>query len=52
MAGMDVRRGVGGGVVPGVVGAIEEVLDDLVGGNDVDLVYVVDSGPRGDGEGR
>ena len=45
------RRGVWGGVVPGIVGAIEEVLDNLLGGNDVDLVYVVDGGPRGDGEG-
>ena len=49
---MDVGRGVGGGVVPGVVGAIEEVLDNLVGGDDVDLVDVVDGRLRGDGEGR
>ena len=48
---MDVGRGVGGGVIPGIVGAIEEVLDNLLGGDDVDLVYVVDGGPRGDGEG-
>ena len=48
---MNVGRGVGGGVVPGVVGAIEEVLDNLVGGDDVDLVDVVDGGPRGDREG-
>ena len=48
---MDVGRGVGGGVVPSIVGTIEEVLDDLVGGDDVDLIYVVDGGPRGDGEG-
>ena len=48
---MDVGRGVGGGVVPGVVGAVEEVLDDLVGGDDVDLIDVVDGRPRGDGEG-
>ena len=48
---MDVGGGVGGGVVPGVVGAIKEVLDDLVGGDDVDLVDVVDGGPRGNGEG-
>ena len=51
MAGMDVGRGVGGGVVPGVVGAIEEILDNLLGSNDVDLVDIVDGGPRGDGEG-
>ena len=48
---MDVWRGVGGGVVPGVVRAIEEILDNLLGGGDVNLVYVVDGGPRGDGEG-
>ena len=45
------RRGVGGWVVPGVVGAIEEILDNLLGGDDVDLLDVVDGGPRGDGEG-
>ena len=44
-------RGVGRRVVPGVVGAIEEVLNNLLGGDDVDLIYVVDGGPRGDGEG-
>jgi hypothetical protein len=44
-------------VVPGVVGTIEVVLDDLVGGSNVDLVSVVDLGPisnrkgRGDDEG-
>ena len=46
-----VRRGVGGWVIPGVARAVEEILNDLLGGNDVDLVDVVDSGPRGDGEG-
>ena len=45
-------RGVGGRVVPGVVRAIEKVLNNLLGGDDVDLVDVVDGGPRGDGEGR
>ena len=44
-------RGVGGGVVPGVVGAIEEILNNLLGGDDIDLVDVVDGGPRGDREG-
>ena len=44
-------RGVGRGVVPDVVGAIEEVLNNLLGGDDVDLVDVVDGRPRGDGEG-
>ena len=45
-------RGVGGWVVPGVVGAIEEFLDYLVSSGDVDLIDVVDGRPRGDGEGR
>ena len=49
---MGVGRGVGGRVIPGVVGAIEEILNNLLGGDDVDLVDVVDGGPRGDGEGR
>ena len=48
---MGVRRGVGGGVVPGVMGAIEEILDNLVGGDDVDLVDIINGGPRGDREG-
>ena len=51
MAGMGVGRGVWGGIVPGVVGTIEEVLDDLLGGDDIDLVDIVDGGPRGDREG-
>ena len=49
---MDVGRGVGGGIVPGVMGAVEEILNNLLGGDDVDLVYVVDGRPRGNGEGR
>ena len=48
---MGVGRGVGGWVVPGVVGAVEEVLNNLLGSDDVDLVDVVDGGPRGDREG-
>ena len=48
---MDVGRGVGGGIVPGIVGAVEEVLNNLLGGDDIDLVNIVDGGPRGDGEG-
>ena len=48
---MGVGRGVQGGIVPGVVGTIEEVLDDLLGGDDIDLVDIVNGGPRGDGEG-
>ena len=43
--------GVGGWVIPGVVGAMEEILNNLLGGDDVHLVDVVDGGPRGDGEG-
>ena len=35
------------GVVPSVVGTIEEVLDNLVGGGDVELVNVVKLGPGG-----
>ena len=29
------------GVIPGVVGTVEEVLDDLVGGSDVELINVI-----------
>ena len=39
------------GVVPGVVRTVEKVLDDLVGGGNVELVNVVKLGPRGSGEG-
>ena len=39
------------GVIPGVVGTIEEVLYDLVGGGNVQLVDVVNLGPRDGGEG-
>ena len=39
------------GVVPGVVRTVEKVLDDLVGGGDVELISVVKWGPRGGGEG-
>ena len=46
---MNVGRGVGGGVVPDIVGTVEEVLDDLLGGDDIDLIYVIDGGPRGNG---
>ena len=41
----------GAGVVLGVVRTIEEVLDDLVGSSDVQLVDVVNLGPRDSGEG-
>ena len=39
------------GVVPGVVRTVEEVLDDLVGGGDVELISVIKLGPRGGGKG-
>ena len=38
-------------VIPSVVRTVEEVLDDLVGGGDVELVNVVKLGPRGGGKG-
>jgi hypothetical protein len=40
------------GVVPGVVGTIEVVLDNLIGSGDIDLVDVVDLRPVGNREGR
>ena len=39
-------------VIPGVVRTVEEVLDDLVGGGDVELISVIKLGPRGSGKGR
>jgi hypothetical protein len=39
------------GVVPDVVRTIEVVLDDLVSGNNIDLVSVVDLGPIGNRKG-
>ena len=41
----------GAGVILGVVGTVEEVLDNLVGGSDVELINVVKLGPRGGGKG-
>ena len=38
-------------VVPSVVGTVEKVLDDLVGGGDVQLVDVVNLGPGDGGKG-
>ena len=38
-------------VIPSVVGAIEEVLDDLVGVGNVQLVDVVNLGPGDGGKG-
>ena len=42
----------GAWVIPGVVRTVEEVLDDLVGSGNVELINVVKLGPRGGGEGR
>jgi hypothetical protein len=39
------------GVIPGVMGTIEIVLDDLVGSDDVDLVDIVNLRPVSNGEG-
>ena len=41
----------GAGVIPGVVRTVEEVLDYLVGGGDVELISVIKLGPRGGGKG-
>ena len=41
----------GGGIVPGVVRTVEEVLDDLVGNGDVELISVIKLGPRSGGKG-
>jgi hypothetical protein len=40
------------GVIPGIVGTIKIVLDDLIGGGDVDLIGVVDLRPISNREGR
>jgi hypothetical protein len=40
------------GIVPGVMRTVKVVLDDLVGGDDVNLVGVVDLGPISNREGR
>ena len=31
----------GAGIIPGVVGTIEKVLDDLVGGGDIELINII-----------
>ena len=41
----------GAWIIPGIVGTVEKVLNNLVGGGDVELVSVVKLGPRGGGEG-
>ena len=40
------------GVVLGVVRTVEEVLDDLVGGGNIELINVIKLKPRGGGKGR
>ena len=39
------------GVIPGVGRTIEKVLDDLVGGSDVELINVIKLGPGSSGKG-
>ena len=39
-------------VIPGVVGTVKEVLDNLVGSGNVELINVIKLGPRGSGKGR
>ena len=41
----------GAGVIPGIVRTVEEVLDDLVGGGNVELINIIKLGPRGGGKG-
>ena len=41
----------GAWVIPSVVGTVEKVLDNLVGSGDVQLINVVNLGPRDSGEG-
>ena len=41
----------GAWIIPGVVRTVEEVLDDLVGSGNVELISVVKLGPRGSGKG-
>ena len=43
--------GAGAGIIPGIVGTCEEVLNDLGGGDEVDLIDVVKLRPGGDGKG-
>ena len=42
----------GAGIIPGVVGTVEKVFNDLVGDGDVELINVIKLGPRGGGKGR
>ena len=51
-AGVLEARASGAGVIPRVVGAVEDVVDDLKGSLGVCLIDFVQVGPGGDGEGR
>jgi len=42
----------GAWIIPGVVGTVEDIVDDLKGGGGVLLVDGVQVRPRGDGDGR
>jgi len=39
-------------VIPRVVGTVEDIVNDLKGGSGILLVYGVQVGPQGDGDGR
>ena len=41
----------GAWVIPGVVGTVKEVLDDLVGSSNVELINIIKLGPRGGRKG-
>ena len=41
----------GAWVIPGVVGTVEEVLNDLVGSSNIELINIIKLGPRGSGKG-
>ena len=40
------------GIISGVVGTVEEVLDDLVGYGNIELISIIKLGPRDSGKGR
>ena len=41
----------GAGIVPGIVRTIKEVLDDLVGSSNIELINVIKLGPESSEEG-
>ena len=45
-------RASGAWIIPSVAGTVEDVVDDLKGGDGVLLIDDVQVGPGGDGEGR